>query len=33
MATLIDELADELATNEQLAADVRSALFRIGYEV
>ena len=33
MATLIDQLADELAENERLAGDVRSALARIGYEV
>jgi type I restriction enzyme M protein len=33
MATLVDELADEMAENERLAVDVREALARIGYEV
>src|SRR3954447_6809061 len=33
MATLVDDLADELATNERLAVKVKSALSRIGYEV
>ncbi len=33
MATLADQLADELAENERLAKEVRGALGRIGYEV
>jgi type I restriction enzyme M protein len=33
MATLIDQLADEMAENERLARVVREALARAGYEV
>jgi type I restriction enzyme M protein len=33
MATLIDQLADEMHENERLATEVRSALGRVGYEV
>jgi type I restriction enzyme M protein len=33
MATLVDELADEMAENERLAEEVREALGRVGYGV
>jgi type I restriction enzyme M protein len=33
MATLVDQLADELAENERLGTAVKEALTRIGYEV
>ena len=33
MATLVDELAEDLATHERLSRDVRTALARVGYEV
>jgi type I restriction enzyme M protein len=33
MATLIDELADEMRKNERLATAVREALTRVGYDV
>jgi type I restriction enzyme M protein len=33
MATLVDTLAEEMAENERLAAEVRQALARVGYEV
>ena len=33
MATLVDRLAEEMAENERLAAEVRKALATVGYEV
>ena len=33
MATLVDRLADNMAENERLAREVRSALARVGYEL
>ena len=33
MATLVDQLADEMRENERLAADVKTALARVGYEL
>ena len=33
MATLVDQLADEMAENERLAGDVKQALARLGYAV
>lgn len=33
MATLVDQLAGEMAENERLAAEVRTALATVGYEV
>ncbi|MGB0096856.1 MAG: N-6 DNA methylase, partial [Solirubrobacteraceae bacterium] len=33
MATLVDQLADEIRVNERLATKVREGLARIGYEV
>jgi type I restriction enzyme M protein len=33
MATLVDELADEMAENERLAGEVRQALIKVGYEL
>jgi type I restriction enzyme M protein len=33
MATLVDRLAEEMAENERLAAEVKRALGRVGYEV
>ena len=33
MATLVDQLAEEMAENERLAGEVKTALARIGYEV
>jgi type I restriction enzyme M protein len=33
MATLVDQLADEMTENERLARNVKDALARIGYEV
>jgi type I restriction enzyme M protein len=33
MATLIDQLADEMAENKRLTSEVRAALARVGYEV
>ena len=33
MATLVDELAEEIAENERLAGEVKAALARVGYEV
>jgi len=33
MATLVDQLAEEMAENERLAAEVRATLARVGYEV
>lgn len=33
MATLVDQLADEMAENERLAREVKEALTRVGYEV
>ena len=33
MATLVDQLAEEMAENERLAGEVREALARVGYEV
>ena len=33
MATLVDQLADEMAQNELLASEVKHALARIGYEI
>lgn len=33
MATLVDQLADEMAENERLAIDVKRALTRIGYDL
>jgi type I restriction enzyme M protein len=33
MATLVDQLADEMAENERLASEVKHALARIGYEL
>lgn len=33
MGTLVDRLAEELAENERLAGEVRSALGRVGYEL
>lgn len=33
MATLVDQLADEMTENERLAAEVKQALARVGYEL
>jgi type I restriction enzyme M protein len=33
LATLVDELADQMAENDRLAGDVRDALARVGYDV
>jgi type I restriction enzyme M protein len=33
MATLVDQLADEMAENERLAGEVKNALARTGYDV
>jgi type I restriction enzyme M protein len=33
MATLVDQLAEEMAQNERLAREVRTALAKVGYEV
>jgi type I restriction enzyme M protein len=33
MATLVDHLADDMAENERLAAEVKNALARVGYEL
>ena len=33
MATLVDQLADEMAENGRLAEAVKEALARVGYEV
>ncbi|MGH3265234.1 MAG: N-6 DNA methylase [Trebonia sp.] len=33
MAMLVDKLAEEMAENERLASDVRSALARVGYDL
>jgi hypothetical protein len=33
MATLVDQLADEMAENERLADEVRYALARVGHEL
>lgn len=33
MATLVDQLAEEMAKNERLASEVKGALARVGYEV
>jgi type I restriction enzyme M protein len=33
MATLVDKLAEEMAENERLASEVKSALAQVGYEV
>jgi len=33
LATLVDQLAEEMAENERLAGEVRTALSRVGYEV
>ena len=33
MATLVDQLADEMAENERLASEIRGALADVGYDV
>jgi type I restriction enzyme M protein len=33
MATLVDDVADELSENERLAAEVKQALARLGYAI
>ena len=33
MATLVDDLADEMAENARLGSEVRDALVRLGYEL
>jgi type I restriction enzyme M protein len=33
MATLVDQLADEMAENERLAQGVKDALAKVGYEL